>query len=64
VLMSFWTGLTEDEQAEILQDATFDGACEVVCDKANPDHDCGCEVEPDGHCPHGCASVLLVAGII
>ena len=24
----------------------------------------GCEVEPDGHCEHGCPSILLAAGII
>lgn len=64
MLMTFWLGLTEDEQAEILKDATFDGECEVVCEGKAPEHDCGCEVEPDGHCYHGCASVLLVAGLI
>jgi hypothetical protein len=24
----------------------------------------GCEVEADGHCEHGCRSVLLAAGLI
>ena len=24
----------------------------------------GCEVEPDGECPHGAKSVLLLAGLI
>jgi len=24
----------------------------------------GCKVEPDGHCPHGCQSWLLVRGVI
>jgi hypothetical protein len=24
----------------------------------------GCEVEPDGTCPHGCPSILLAAGLI
>lgn len=24
----------------------------------------GCKVEPDGICPHGCKSWLLVAGVI
>jgi hypothetical protein len=24
----------------------------------------GCKVEPDGHCPHGCASWLIVLGLI
>lgn len=64
MLLSFWNGLTDDEQAEILQESSFDGACEVVCDKRDPAHDCGCSVEPDGICSHGCASVLLLAGII
>ena len=26
--------------------------------------DQGCEVEPDGHCPHGCESILLTVGLI
>jgi hypothetical protein len=26
--------------------------------------DHGCEVEPDGTCPHGCPSILLAAGLI
>ena len=24
----------------------------------------GCQVEPDGHCPHACPSVLLALGMI
>lgn len=24
----------------------------------------GCEVEPDGTCPHGCESILLTVGLI
>jgi len=24
----------------------------------------GCEVEPDGTCPYGCASLVMVAGMI
>jgi hypothetical protein len=24
----------------------------------------GCEVEPDGHCPHGAPSLLLALGLI
>jgi hypothetical protein len=59
-----WNNLTEDDQLEILKDATFDEETEVICDKPNPDHDCGCSVEPDGVCEHGCLSVLLVAGLI
>ena len=26
--------------------------------------DCGCQVEMDGTCPHGCPSVLLEAGLV
>ena len=35
----------------------FDGGCEAAC----PD---GCWVEPDGTCPHGRPSWLLVFGLI
>lgn len=24
----------------------------------------GCQVEPDGMCPHGCPSIMLVIGVI
>lgn len=56
-----WRELNEDERGDILQAATFDGACEVMCRR---DCDCGCEVEPDGRCPCGCPSILLALGII
>ena len=38
-----------------LQRWTFDGVAEATD---------GCLVEPDGHCPHGCPSWLLVLGLI
>jgi hypothetical protein len=35
----------------------MDGICPACCSE-------GCEVEPDGHCEHGCPSVLVAAGLI
>jgi hypothetical protein len=43
--------LTEDEIGAIL----FDGDCETID---------GCVVEPDGMCPHGYKSPLLILGVI
>lgn len=40
---------------EIIEEAIFDGVVEVVD---------GCTVEPDGTCPHGHRSPLLVLGLI
>jgi hypothetical protein len=40
---------------EQLADWMFDGVCEATD---------GCMVEPDGVCPHGCESWLLVMGLI
>ena len=42
---------TEEELTEWM----LDGVCEATD---------GCEVEPDGHCPHGCASWLIELGLI
>jgi hypothetical protein len=57
-----WRAMTADERLEIVQAASMDGSCEVICrDSCN---DCGCEVEPDGRCEHGCRSVLLAVGMI
>jgi len=42
---------------ELLENATFDGACPACCTE-------GCEVEPDGRCEHGFPSVLLASGLI
>jgi len=42
----------------ILQAVVLDGEnAPALCDH-------GCEVEPDGTCPHGCPSILLAAGLI
>ena len=35
----------------------YEGGCEAACIH-------GCWVEPDGHCPHGKPSWLLVMGLI
>jgi len=34
-----------------------DGGCEACCEE-------GCWVEPDGYCPHGYPSWLIVMGLI
>ena len=34
-----------------------DGPWPAICSE-------GCEVEPDGHCPHGAPSLLLALGMI
>jgi len=35
----------------------MDDSYPALCDE-------GCEVEPDGHCPHGAPSLLLALGVI
>ena len=43
---------------EILQAVLFgEEDAPALCDE-------GCEVEPDGTCPHGCPSILRAAGMI
>ena len=45
----------------------LDEICEAVImggENAPALCDEGCEVEPDGVCPHGCASILQAAGMI
>lgn len=46
---------------------TLEEICEAVLigeENAPALCDEGCEVEPDGVCPHGCPSILRAAGII
>lgn len=45
--------LEELLQAIVLDDENAPALCED-----------GCEVEPDGHCPHGHPSILLALGMI
>ena len=45
----------EQPTIEQLEEWSYDGACEATD---------GCLVEPDGTCPHGCDSWLLVLGYI
>ena len=40
---------------DVIEDWIFDGECEATD---------GCIVEPDGHCPHGHPSWLIVVGAI
>ena len=44
--------------AEALNDfSELDDIYPALCDE-------DCQVEPDGHCPHGAPSLLLAAGLI
>lgn len=40
-----------------LMDVAFSSVVPACCSE-------GCQVEPDGHCPHGNESVLLAEGLI
>lgn len=40
-----------------LMDVAFSSVVPACCEE-------GCQVEPDGHCPHGHESVLLKEGLI
>lgn len=48
-----WEVIDESE----LEALVFDSVVPACCSH-------GCQVEPDGICPHGCRSVLLVLGVI
>jgi len=48
---------TEEEWEEYLTDAALDSVCISMCEE-------GCEVEPDGECPHGYPSLLIHEGLI
>jgi len=51
-------GLEEESDfQEYLETLVLDSVCPAMCDE-------GCEVEPDGRCPHGCPSMLLALGLI
>jgi len=49
--------MTEKPSFEQLKDWVLDGICEARCEE-------NCIVEPDGHCPHGKPSWLLVMGYL
>lgn len=42
---------------EMIQEYAFESVVPACCSD-------GCEVEPDGKCPHGCSSILLSYGIV
>lgn len=46
-----------DSVMEMIEDYAFDSVVPACCTQ-------GCEVEPDGKCPHGNNSILIQAGII
>lgn len=45
------------EDGRELEEIAMDSVVPAVCSE-------GCQVEPDGECPHGFPSVLIVMGII
>jgi len=56
--------LSVDETLELngldmdsLESLVFDSVVPACCED-------GCEVEPDGHCPHGNPSILIALGIL
>ena len=49
-------GYSSAEQA-LLEYSELDDLYPALCSE-------GCEVEPDGHCPHGAPSLLLALGMI
>jgi len=46
-----------DYTAEELEEMMMDGTMATECPE-------GCEVEPDGRCPHGYNSILIEMGLI
>jgi hypothetical protein len=57
--------LSEDVIDDLCRDALFgdEAGVEVVCPASKgPDHDCGHTTDPDGRCPCGCPSVLVLMG--
>lgn len=49
--------LAYDDIMEMLSDYSMDSVVPACCSEC-------CQVEPDGHCPHGFPSILIKAGII
>lgn len=56
-------GYSAKEEQEYLKTLTFDQIEEMMFDGVVECAD-GCEVEPDGKCPHGYSSPLLLLGYI
>lgn len=50
-------GFDPMDDMEAMNVLIFDSIVPACCDE-------GCEVEPDGYCPHGHPSVLIAMGII
>lgn len=46
-----------EDVLSVMEAHGMDSIVPALCDE-------GCEVEPDGRCPHDCPSVLLVLGMI
>ena len=54
----------EVDITECLCPPSVDELGDMVCDVDWPTATDGCRVDPDGHCPLGCPSWLLVFGLI
>jgi hypothetical protein len=55
-----WEGVdvgNEESVYDYVRSAGFEGTAPACCTE-------GCIVEPDGRCPHGCPSGLIVLGVI
>jgi hypothetical protein len=53
-----WDALTPDERFAFCQEVDREGGGEAIgCEH-------GCWIEPDGTCPHGGQSALLIEGLI
>ena len=46
-----------ENSMELLEAFGYDSVMPACCKE-------GCQVEPDGRCPHNCPSILLAAGMI
>lgn len=53
--------IEEREHAESLSDSDIE---DIILDYSNAETADGCMVEPDGVCPHGYRSPLLILGLI
>lgn len=50
-------GFSTDLDDDLTKSYLMDSSVTACCDE-------GCEVEPDGHCSHGCPSLLLAMRLI
>ena len=46
-----------EDEFEMIHDYVYESMCPACCKE-------GCEVEQDGHCEHGCPSIMIEMGMI